>query len=212
MTRHTPVIERLLPPGGDSDLCALALLLVDAVGSGAAANFLAPLTPARAEDWWRRTISTSRPGAIFLVARDFKGVVGTVQLHPAWAPNQPHRAEVAAAGTPPGPPRGPGHPVDGSHRGRGAGRGVPSPDTGHEAGRRSGSPVPATRMDPRGSDSTVCSRSGRHPARRGHLLQGVGSRRRIRRRREARLTHSVMMSSVVLRLESVAGEAGSAAG
>jgi len=29
------------------------------------------------------------------VARDPDGIVGTVQLHPAWAPNQPHRAEIA---------------------------------------------------------------------------------------------------------------------
>ena len=30
-----------------------------------------------------------------LVARDDQGIVGTVQLQPSWAPNQPHRADVA---------------------------------------------------------------------------------------------------------------------
>lgn len=35
------------------------------------------------------------PAAIFFIARDAEGIVGTVQLHPAWAPNQPHRAEIA---------------------------------------------------------------------------------------------------------------------
>src|SRR5438552_4050928 len=89
------VIERLLLPVGDSDLRALAELLVDAVESGAAVSFLAPLTLERAQEWWRRVISSSEAGAIFLVARDVEGIVGTVQLHPAWAPNQPHRAEVA---------------------------------------------------------------------------------------------------------------------
>ena len=89
------MIERLILPAGDSDLRALANLLVDAVESGAAVSFLAPLTLERAEDWWRRAISSSRSGAIFLVARDVEGIVGTVQLHPAWAPNQPHRAEIA---------------------------------------------------------------------------------------------------------------------
>jgi GNAT superfamily N-acetyltransferase len=89
------MIERLILPAGDSDLRALAQLLVDAVESGAAVSFLAPLTLERAEDWWRGVISASRPGAIFLLARDAEGVVGTVQLHPAWAPNQPHRAEIA---------------------------------------------------------------------------------------------------------------------
>jgi len=88
------MIERLLPPVGDSDLRALAQLLVDAVDSGAAVSFLAPLTLADAEDWWRSTLSASHSRAIFLVARDAEGIVGTVQLHPAWAPNQPHSAEV----------------------------------------------------------------------------------------------------------------------
>jgi len=89
------MIERLIPPVGDSDLRGLAQLLVDAVESGAAVSFLAPLTVERAQDWWRRVMSASHSGAIFLVARDDEGIVGTVQLHPAWAPNQPHRAEIA---------------------------------------------------------------------------------------------------------------------
>jgi acetyltransferase len=89
------MVEPLVPPVGDSDIRTLALLLVDAVESGAAVSFLAPLTLERAEDWWRRTLSTAPSGAIFLVARDAEGIVGTVQLHPAWAPNQPHRAEIA---------------------------------------------------------------------------------------------------------------------
>jgi len=95
MTKPTHVIERLILPMGDSDLRALAQLLVDAVESGAAVSFLAPLTLERAEEWWRRVISASPSSAIFLVARDAGGIVGTVQLHPAWAPNQPHRAEIA---------------------------------------------------------------------------------------------------------------------
>lgn len=88
------MVERLKPPVSESDLLALAQLLVDAVESGAAVSFLAPLTPAQAEDWWRKTLAAPASGAIFLVARDTEGIVGTVQLHPAWAPNQPHRADV----------------------------------------------------------------------------------------------------------------------
>lgn len=90
--RHT--IERLTQPVADSDFRALAELLVDAVESGAAVSFLAPLTVEHAEDWWRSTMASSHARAIFLVARDTEGIVGTVQLHPAWAPNQPHRAEI----------------------------------------------------------------------------------------------------------------------
>ena len=95
MTKPAYTIERLIPPVSDSDLSALARLLVDAVESGAAVSFLQPLTVEHAEDWWRKTLSEARPRAIFLVARDGDGIVGTVQLQPAWASNQPHRAEVA---------------------------------------------------------------------------------------------------------------------
>jgi GNAT superfamily N-acetyltransferase len=95
MSTKAQVIERLIPPVLDSDLGDLAKLLVEAVESGAAVSFLAPLTLERAEDWWREVTSASHAGSILLVARDSKGIVGSVQLHPAWAPNQPHRADVA---------------------------------------------------------------------------------------------------------------------
>jgi GNAT superfamily N-acetyltransferase len=88
-------IERLALPASDSDCRDLARLLIDAVESGAAVSFMAPLALARAEEWWRMTFSTAADGAIFLVARDAEGIAGTVQLHPAWAPNQPHRADIA---------------------------------------------------------------------------------------------------------------------
>lgn len=87
-------IERLTPPVDDPDLRSLAGLLVDAVESGASVSFLAPLTPERAVQWWRETLSAAHPDAIFLVARDAEGVAGSVQMHPARAPNQPHRAEI----------------------------------------------------------------------------------------------------------------------
>ena len=87
-------IERLAPPVREEDVRALAELLVDTVASGAAVSFLAPLALDRAEAWWRETLSAPRSRAVFLVARDGTGIAGTVQLQPAWAPNQPHRAEV----------------------------------------------------------------------------------------------------------------------
>lgn len=88
------MIERLHPPAAEADLLGLAGLLVDAVESGAAVSFMPPLSVERAAAWWRRNIAEAGDGAIFLVARDAEGIVGTVQLHPAWAPNQPHRAEI----------------------------------------------------------------------------------------------------------------------
>jgi acetyltransferase len=89
------VIERLKPPAREADIRELAALLLDAVESGAAVSFLAALSSAQAQDWWRRTLGAPHAGTIFLVARDAEGIVGTVQLHPAWAPNQPHRADVS---------------------------------------------------------------------------------------------------------------------
>ncbi len=88
------MIERLKLPASEMDLKSLAALLVDAVESGAAVSFLAPLKAEEAEAWWRRSFSASASGVICLVARDPEGIAGTVQLHPAWAPNQPHRADV----------------------------------------------------------------------------------------------------------------------
>ncbi|MBK7403866.1 MAG: GNAT family N-acetyltransferase [Phycisphaerales bacterium] len=88
-------IEQLEPPGTEGDLRSLGELLLDAVDSGAAVSFLSTLSRAAAEGWWRRTLAGSDARAIFLIARDDQGIAGSVQLHPAWAPNQPHRAEVA---------------------------------------------------------------------------------------------------------------------
>ena len=95
MRTGTYAIERLHPPVSEPDCHALAELLVDAVESGAAVSFLAPLTVERAIGWWHATLSNADARAIFVVARDAGGIVGTVQLHPAWAPNQPHRGEIA---------------------------------------------------------------------------------------------------------------------
>ena len=95
MARQSHAIERLTPPVSDADLRGLARLLVDAVDSGAAVSFLAPLTVEQAEAWWQKITTTAHAKAIFLVARDSEGIVGTVQLHPSWAPNQPHRADIA---------------------------------------------------------------------------------------------------------------------
>ena len=95
MTGATHPVERLPVPPDDADLRGLAQLLVDAVDSGAAVSFLAPLTVEAAHEWWRKTFAAAHPRAIFLAARDSEGIAGTVQLHPAWAPNQPHRAEIA---------------------------------------------------------------------------------------------------------------------
>ena len=69
-------------------------MLVDAVEAGAAVSFLPPLSHAKALAWWQDTLAGLAPRAVVLVARDTEGIVATVQFQPAWARNQPHRAEV----------------------------------------------------------------------------------------------------------------------
>ena len=73
----------------------LAALLLDAVRGGSSVSFMADLQPDEAGDWWRKTLKAPSPRTVILVARDEEGIVGTVQLQPSWAPNQPHRADVA---------------------------------------------------------------------------------------------------------------------
>ena len=89
-----PRIERLTS-ASDTTLQQLAEVLVDAVRSNAGISFMSDLTPAAAEQWWRSTINSASSRAVILVASDETGIVGTVQIQPAWAPNQPHRGDVA---------------------------------------------------------------------------------------------------------------------
>jgi acetyltransferase len=124
MTSHPYTLERLAPPVAEADLDSLAHLLIDAVESGAAVSFLPPLPLDRAREWWRQLVATSDSRAIFLVARDAEGIVGTVQLHPAWAPNQPHRADIAKLIV--------------HRRGRGAGLGTRLMQTIEDAARDAG--------------------------------------------------------------------------
>ena len=89
------MIEALARPVAASDLDELAGLLVDAVESGASVSFMSPLSIADAREWWHKTLEQANPRAIVLVARDDRGIAGSVSLHPAWPPNQPHRADIS---------------------------------------------------------------------------------------------------------------------
>ena len=95
MSEPSLVIERIGGAASPGDVRGLARLLLDAVDSNAGISFLADLTEQEAEAWWRSVLESSSPRAVILIARDAEGIVGTVQMQPAWAPNQPHRAEVA---------------------------------------------------------------------------------------------------------------------
>ena len=88
------MIDALPRPPTSSDLDQLARLLHDAVDSGASVSFMRPFSVADARDWWKNTLAHADPRVIVLVARDDLGIVGSVSLHPAWPPNQPHRADI----------------------------------------------------------------------------------------------------------------------
>lgn len=88
-------VERLSPDASAEDVRDLAGLLIDAIDGNAGISFMPGLTDAAAEAWWRSLLAASPPRAIVLVARDAAGIVGTVQVQPSWAPNQPHRADLA---------------------------------------------------------------------------------------------------------------------
>ena len=89
------MIEALPRPPSPDDLHQVAELLVDAVESGASVSFMSPFTVDEAREWWRKTVERADPRAIILVARDDSGIIGSVSMHPAWPPNQPHRADIA---------------------------------------------------------------------------------------------------------------------
>ena len=95
MSEPSLVIERIGGAASPGDVRGLARLLLDAVDSNAGISFLADLTEQEAEAWWRSVLESSSPRAVILIARDAEGIVGTVQMQPAWAPNQPHRADIA---------------------------------------------------------------------------------------------------------------------
>ena len=86
-------IERIRKDVRPADLDGLVELLLDAVDDNAGVSFMPGLTVADAKAWWLSVVEPER--AIVLVARDGESVVGTVQIQPSWAPNQPHRGDVA---------------------------------------------------------------------------------------------------------------------
>ena len=88
-------IEPLPRQVNASDLDELGELLCDAVATGGAVTLLAPLSVERARGFWHNVLERAHQRSVTLVARDERGIAGSVQLTPAPAQNQPHRAEVS---------------------------------------------------------------------------------------------------------------------
>ncbi len=72
-------------------------LLVDVVRVGASVSFMWPLNRDQAAAFWSKVLAGvgTAGGPVVLVAEVAGRVAGSVQLHPAWPPNQPQRADVA---------------------------------------------------------------------------------------------------------------------
>jgi GNAT superfamily N-acetyltransferase len=89
-------IRQLTPDEAHDAAPALGLVLADCVAGGASVSFMAGLTPERAAAFWRKEAEDARSdGRAIIVAEDDSGVIGVVQMIPAWPENQPHRADVA---------------------------------------------------------------------------------------------------------------------
>jgi GNAT superfamily N-acetyltransferase len=90
------IIRELTVQEYEGVLPQLTSLLIDAVNSNAGVSFMHPLSPDIATAFWRKQVGDVSTGAIHhFVAEDNSSIVGTVLLHKAWAPNQPHRGEIS---------------------------------------------------------------------------------------------------------------------
>lgn len=90
------VLETLDAAGAREAVPALAAVLSACVADGASVSFMAPLTLAEAERFWRGVADDVAAGAAILVVARLDGaLVGTTQARPAPQPNQPHRFDLA---------------------------------------------------------------------------------------------------------------------
>jgi GNAT superfamily N-acetyltransferase len=90
------MIRTIEAPELEPNANRLAAILRDAVESGAGVSFLWPLGEKDAADYWLSLAPALAGGQMFLFIAEVDGAIaGTVQLHKAWPPNQPHRGEVA---------------------------------------------------------------------------------------------------------------------
>lgn len=90
------IVRRLEPEELEGAAGALAEILIDAVDAGAGVSFMAPLARDEAEAYWLGLHEALAGKRTLLFVAEVDGrIEGTVQLCRAWAPNQPHRADLA---------------------------------------------------------------------------------------------------------------------
>lgn len=82
---------------GDRERQGLSEVLISCVEGGASVSFMLPMTPAKAEAYWRGVAeSLARSERLVFAAEDETGmIVGTVQIILSQPENQPHRGDLA---------------------------------------------------------------------------------------------------------------------
>ena len=91
-----PHAVRRLHTVTESQVLALADVLIDCVEGDASVSFMHPLSPEKAQACWRGVAAgVARGERALLVAEDEHGIVGSVQLVLDQPENQPHRADVS---------------------------------------------------------------------------------------------------------------------
>jgi ribosomal protein S18 acetylase RimI-like enzyme len=77
-------------------IAALSEILIEVVANGGSVSFMHPLTRDAAVDFWKNSLARAASGErVVLGAWEGGDLIGTVTLHLAMPPNQPHRAEIA---------------------------------------------------------------------------------------------------------------------
>ena len=87
---------RALETIGERELRGLCDVLTDCVEGGASVSFMHPMTREKAESFWKGVAgSHARGERLVMVAEDWVGICGTVQVILNLPENQPHRGDVA---------------------------------------------------------------------------------------------------------------------
>jgi ribosomal protein S18 acetylase RimI-like enzyme len=91
-----PAIQKLTAEEACIHAAALGAVLADCVAGGASVNFMSPFSLAEGEAFYRKVAGNvaSRETVLLAAFLDDR-IVGTVQVHFVWMPNQPQRAEIA---------------------------------------------------------------------------------------------------------------------
>ena len=96
MPAHEPIEIERLTAIDETEVDALASVLVDCVEGGASVRYLAPFTHEQARAAFDAVARDVEGGRRVLLAAFLEGeLVGTVQVALAQQPNSPHRAEIA---------------------------------------------------------------------------------------------------------------------